>query len=207
MSIRVVLCDDHPIILDGLERLFATERDVEVVARCVNGQEAMVALLEHRPAVLVLDLRLPVMDGLAVLRWLREKRLDTRVVVLTAGLNERDIVEALRLGAAGVVLKESAPTELVDCLRAVARGEAWRRPAFLTEALARAEMAPDRVELTDREVEIVRLVGRGLRNKEIAQRLRITEGTVKVHLHRIYEKLAIDGRLALLRWAEDRGLL
>jgi DNA-binding NarL/FixJ family response regulator len=207
VSLRIVLADDHPIVLDGLERLFASEEGIEVVARCVDGDEAVAAVLEVRPAVLVLDLRMPAKDGLAVLRRLREKRCDTAVVVLTAGLHERDMVEAVRLGAKGIVLKESAADEIVRCVRVVAAGGTHLRQPFLDEALACAAMAPADAELTDRELEIVRLLGRGLRNREIGNRLHITEGTVKVHLHRIYEKLGIDGRLALLRWAEDRDLI
>lgn len=207
MSLTVVLADDHPILLDGLGRLLSAEPDMEVVARCVNGREAIAATAQHRPSVLVLDLRMPVMNGLEVLDRLRSGRLRTPVVVLTAGLHERETIEAMRRGAAGVVLKESAPDELVRSVRAAAAGEPCRLPAFVEQALARGRTAPEEHGLTDREIEIVRLVGSGLRNKEIGQRLHITEGTVKVHLHRIYEKLLIDGRLALLRWAEDRDLL
>lgn len=207
MSVRIVLADDHPIVLDGLERLFATEEGIDVVGRCVNGDEAVAMVLERRPAVLVLDLRMPSKDGLSVLRRLREKRSETRVVVLTAGLRERELLEAVRLGAKGVVLKESVAGEIVRCVRSVAAGGTHLELPFLEQALRRSAALPVDVELTDREVEIVRLLGRGLRNREIGSRLNITEGTVKVHLHRIYEKLAIDGRLALLRWAEDRGLV
>ena len=207
MSIRLVLADDHPIVLDGLERLFASEEGIEVVARCVDGDEAVATVLQKRPDVLVLDLRMPAKDGLAVLRRLRERRCDTGVVVLTAGLHERELVEAVRLGARGVLLKQSAADEIVRCVRIVAAGETHLRQPFLDDALARAAMTPADAELTDRELEIVRMLGRGLRNREIGNRLHITEGTVKVHLHRIYEKLGIDGRLALLRWAEDRDLI
>jgi DNA-binding NarL/FixJ family response regulator len=149
---------------------------------------------------------MPEMGGLEVLRRLGEDRLATRTVVLTAGMREREMVEAVRLGALGVVLKESAPGLLVDCVRSVARGERYLQPKFLQHTIEQAENAPPDPSLTPRELDLVRLVARGLRNKEIAERLFITEGTVKVHLHNIYDKLGLDGRLALLRYAEDRGL-
>ncbi|HVR31033.1 MAG TPA: response regulator transcription factor [Thermoanaerobaculia bacterium] len=206
MTLKLVLADDHPIVLDGLERLFRGEAGFEVVARCVNGREALAAVRRHRPDVLVLDLRMPDMGGLDLLRCLAAERIAARAVVLTAGVREHEILEAVRLGAFGVVLKESAPGLLVECVRSVARGER-HLPRFLTRALEDSETSTAEPALTPRELELVRLVALGLRNKEIADRLSITEGTVKVHLHNIYDKLGLDGRLALLRYAEDHGVV
>jgi len=207
MTLRLVLADDHPLVLDGLENLFRNEEGFEVVARCSNGKEALSAIQEHRPDVLILDLRMNDMGGLELLRRLAAERLDARVVILTAGVREREMIEAVRLGALGVVLKESAPGLLVDCVRAVARGERYLQPRFLLRALEEGLGMTPEPTLTPRELDLVRMVARGLRNKEIAERLFITEGTVKVHLHNIYDKLGLDGRLALLRYAEDRGLV
>jgi DNA-binding NarL/FixJ family response regulator len=206
MTLRILLADDHPLVLDGLENLFRTEEGFEVVARCVNGQETLAAAHLHHPDVIILDLRMPELGGLEVLRRLGEDRLASRTVVLTAGMREREMVEAVRLGALGVVLKESAPGLLVECVRSVARGERYLQPRFLQRTVEQAENGPPEPSLTPRELDLVRMVARGLRNKEIAERLFITEGTVKVHLHNIYDKLSLDGRLALLRYAEDRGL-
>jgi DNA-binding NarL/FixJ family response regulator len=206
MTLRLLLADDHPLVLDGLENLFQTEDGFQVVARCVNGRETMTAARRHLPDIIILDLRMQEMSGIDVLRRLGEERLTSRVVVLTAGVREREMLEAVRLGALGVVLKESAPGVLVDCVRAVARGERYLQPRFLQRMLEQAENAPPEPSLTPRELDLVRMVAQGLRNKQIAERLFITEGTVKVHLHNIYDKLGLDGRLALLRYAEDRGL-
>ena len=206
MTLRLVLADDHPLVLDGLENLFKTEEGFEVVARCVNGRETLAATRRYMPDVLILDLRMQEVGGLEVLRRLVEERLPIRTVVLTAGMREREMIEAVRLGALGVVLKESAPGVLVDCVRAVARGERYLQPRFLQRAMETAGTAPPEPALTPREMDLVRMVAQGLRNKQIAERLFITEGTVKVHLHNIYDKLGLDGRLALLRYAEDRGL-
>ena len=206
MTLRLLLADDHPLVLDGLENLFRTEEGFEVVARCVNGQETLAAAHLHRPDVIILDLRMPDLGGLDVLRRLNEDRLPIRTVVLTAGMREREMLEAVRLGALGVVLKESAPGLLVDCVRTVARGERYLQPRFLQRQVEMGEAISPEPSLTPRELDLVRMVAQGLRNKEIAERLFITEGTVKVHLHNIYDKLSLDGRLALLRYAEDRGL-
>ncbi len=125
MPIHLVLADDHPIILDGLEILFRMEKDIQVVARCVNGEEVLQAVRQHRPDILILDIRMPGKDGLAVLREMKDEDLPTRVVLLTVALDEEETLEALRLGVRGVVLKEMAPQMLVQCVRKVHAGEQW----------------------------------------------------------------------------------
>lgn len=212
MPIRLVLADDHPLVLDGLENLFRTEEDFQVLARCINGVETLQAVREHEPDVLVLDIRMPVKDGLEVAREIRKENLPTRVVLLTAVLEERELLEAVRLGVQGIVLKEMAPQMLLRCIRKVHAGEQWiehRSAKQALEKLLRREAGTREVaaKLTPQEVTIVRLVAGGLRNKEIADKLHISEGTVKVHLHNIFEKLKVDSRLALLRYAQEKGLV
>jgi DNA-binding NarL/FixJ family response regulator len=211
MTITLVLADDHPIVLDGLEQLFRLEPDFRVVARCRDGEEALRALREHRPDVLVLDVRMPRLDGLAVLREIRSWDLPTRVVLLTAALDEEHLVEALRLGAGGVVLKEMAPNLLVEAVREVHAGGRWLDKRSFTRALGSLLQeggggAREVQALTPRELEIVRMVSRGLRNRAIADQLCISEGTVKIHLHNIYQKTGVDGRLELALYAQGRGL-
>jgi DNA-binding NarL/FixJ family response regulator len=206
MTLKILLADDHPLVLDGLENLFRNEEGFQVVGRCINGRETLAAARRHFPDVLILDLRMQEVGGLEVLRRLNEERINVRTVVLTAGMREREMLEAVRLGALGVVLKESAPGILVDCVKAVARGERYLQPRFLQRAVETSGASPPEPSLTPRELDLVRMVAQGLRNRQIAERLFITEGTVKVHLHNIYDKLGLDGRLALLRYAEDRGL-
>lgn len=212
MTIRIALVDDHPIFLQGVERLFRLEPDLEVVARCIDGEEALRAVRELRPDVLLLDLRMPGMDGLAVLRELEREGSPTRVVVLTAALDEDDVLAAIELGVRGVVLKEMAPRLLIQAVRKVHAGERWletRSAALALEKLVRKQAGARAAAemLSQRETEIVRLVASGLTNKEIASRLSITEGTVKVHVHSVYQKLRVGNRVALMRWAEDHGLL
>jgi len=212
MAIRLVLVDDHPIVLHGLQRLFERHGDIQVVASCADGNAALEAVRAERPDVIVLDLRMPGQSGLDVLRTIASEQLPCRTVILTAVVRDHDVTEAVRLGAMGLVLKESSPEALVACVRNVYRGET----CFEGEAAGRAfktilerESTPTQSgeALTPREIEIVRMVGQGLRNRVIAERLSISEGTVKVHLHNIYEKLNVDGRLELVLCAQEKGLV
>jgi DNA-binding NarL/FixJ family response regulator len=212
MPIRLVLADDHPLILNGLENLFRPEKDLEVVARCTDGIETLKAVRKHRPDILVLDIRMPGKDGLEVAREMRKEKLPTRIVLLTAVLDERELLEAIKLGVQGIVLKEMAPSMLLSCIRKVHAGEQWielRSAAQALEKMLRREAGTREIaaKLTPQELTIVRMVAGGLRNKEIADKIHISEGTVKVHLHNIYEKLHVNSRLALLRYAQEKGLV
>jgi DNA-binding NarL/FixJ family response regulator len=211
MPIRVVLVDDHQIVLHGLQQLFERQDDIDVLACCRDGASAIAAVVEHQPDVLVLDLRMPQQSGLDVLRALAGQYGACRRVLLTAAIRDEEVMEAMKLGVMGLVLKESSPEVLLECVRAVHEGRQWIERETVTRAfqsvLVRdaAEKSPD--ALTAREVEIVRMVSQGLRNKVIAERLSISEGTVKVHLHNIYDKLGVDGRLELMLCAQQRGLI
>ena len=212
MPITLVLADDHPIFLGGLKELFRLEPDFEVLACCGNGEEALHAVRQYRPDVLVLDIHMPGKDGMAVLQELNQEKLPTRMVVLTAELSEDDVLEALRQDVRGVVLKEMAPRLLVECIRKVHAGEQWlerRSIGRALEKLLRREAGARQLAgvLTPREIEITRMVAAGLRNREIADKLFISEGTVKIHLHHTYEKLRVDTRPELIRYAQERGLL
>jgi DNA-binding NarL/FixJ family response regulator len=211
LPIRLVLTDDHPIVLDGLQRLFQSHHDFEVLACCSNGDAALETLRSRQVDVLVLDLRMPGKSGIDVLRIMASEGLTCRTVLLTAALRDDDIVEATRLGVAGIVLKESSPDELVECVRRVHAGEQWIDRETLTRAFSNVlhkEAATREAgnTLTPREIEIVRMIAQGLRNRVIADRLHISEGTVKIHLHNIYEKLGVDGRLELVLFAQNKGL-
>jgi DNA-binding NarL/FixJ family response regulator len=211
MPITLVLANDHPIFLEGLEDILRREPDFQVLARCLEGQAALRAVRQLKPDVLILDLRMPKMDGLGVLREMQEEKLPTRVVVLTAALDEDEVLEAIRLGVQGVVLKEMAARLVVQCVRKVHAGEQWlekRSVSLALERLLKREAATREIAglLTSREIEIVRMVADGLRNREIADRLYINEGTVKAHLHNIYEKLKVNSRLQLTRYARDKGV-
>ena len=212
MTIRLALCDDHAIVLAGLETLFHLEPDLQVVARCINGEEALAAVRQHNPDVLVLDLHMPRGDGLEILRVLHGEKLPTKVVLLAAALEEDEILEALRLGVRGIVLKELAPQLLVECIRKVHAGEQWldhQLSNVALEALLRRETAgrAGSSTLSPRETEIVRMVVSGLPNRELAQRLGLSEGTIKIHLNNIYKKLKVHSRLELVLHAQANKLV
>jgi DNA-binding NarL/FixJ family response regulator len=212
MPIRLVLADDHPLILHGLELFLRQEADFEVLACCQDGLETLRAVRQLRPDILILDLLMPGKTGLAILREIHEADLPTRVIVLTAAMDEDALIEAMRLGVSGVVLKEMTVPLLIQCIRKVYAGDQWLERGLIgraIEKMLRREAGAREVAkiLTPREIEIVRLAASGLRNKEIAESLAISEGTVKIHLHRSYEKLNIDNRIALLRYAQAKGLV
>ena len=212
MPITLVLADDHPIVLQGLAQLFSLEPDFTVLAQCMNGEEALQAVRKHHPDILILDLCMPGKDGLTVLREIQKEALVTKVVILTAALDDEEVLEAIRQDVRGVVLKEMAPQMLVRCVRKVYAGGQWldqRSLARAMDKLLRREASTKQLAtmLTPREIELVRMVASGLRNKEIGAKLSITEGTVKIHLHNIYEKLQVKGRTELVLLAKDKGLM
>lgn len=212
MGIRIVLADDHPIVLQGLQHLFARHQDLEVVASCAGADEALAAARQHQPDVVLLDLRMPQRSGLDLLAVLGRELPAVRSIVLTAAITQDQVVEALKRGASGIVLKESPPEQLIECVRSVSRGEQFFDSDMVTQATRAAATGSGTVPdgtaaLTPRELEIVRMVAQGLRNRVIGERLVISESTVKVHLHNIYEKLGIEGRLELVLLAQQKGLV
>lgn len=209
--IRVILVDDHPLVLNGLYHLLQEYPEFEVLDRCLSGPEALASTRKHRPDILILDLLMPGMDGLEVVRSLQNEELQPNVVLLTAALNEDQLIEALKLGVRGFVLKEMATKLLVECLRRVNAGGQWIEKDSAGRAMAKlvrqeAKSREIAAILTPREIEVVGLVARGLSNREIGSHLCIAEGTVKIHLHNIYEKLKINRRAELVRIAEEYGL-
>jgi two-component system nitrate/nitrite response regulator NarL len=206
MPINLVVADDHPIILSGLENLFRLEPDLNVVASCSDGMEAVRAVLTYRPDVLVLDLHMPRLDGLGVLKRLDAAHSPTRCVLLAVSIESHELREAVRLGVRGAMLKETAPQAIVQCVREIHAGRRWMDSGVETQ-VREQEAATRRITelLTPREVEVARAVASGLRNKEIAERLSIAEGTVKIHLHTVYEKLGVDGRTALAIHLKEIG--
>jgi DNA-binding NarL/FixJ family response regulator len=212
MSIRLMLVDDHPIVLQGLQQLFSRHDDFEVVACCADAETALEVARVHHPEVVVTDLRMPRMSGLDLLAALNRDLPACRTVLLTATITQEEVMEALKHGVSGLVLKDSPAEQLVACVRKVHRGEQSLDPDSVARALTdvverekvRGELSRT---LTARELEIVQMVARGLRNRAIGEQLSITESTVKVHLHNIYEKLGVEGRLELVLFAQQKGLV
>jgi two-component system nitrate/nitrite response regulator NarL len=204
---RLLLVDDHPIILSGVEDLLR-HTGFRPVGRVTNGLEVDAALAALDPDILVLDLHMPGRSGMEVLRAVRGRGDRRKIVFLTADIEDGALLEAWELGLDGLVLKYEAPDMLIACLEEVARGGRWVEAAMIDRAVANRAAAirsDGFAQFSAREREIVDLALTGARNEEIARTLGITTGTVKVHLHRIYEKLGVGSRADLVIYARDRG--
>ena len=212
-AIRILVADDHAIFRDGLRKLLEVADDVQIIGEASNGVECVKMLAKFKPDILLLDLRMPEKDGLGVLEEVNFDSLPTRVIVLTAAEDDRDVVRAMRLGARGVVLKQSASDLLLKSIRKVADGETWldnRMTAEVIDAFKKSSESGQRREkplLSDREKEIVQLVAQGFRNREIGEKLFISEQTVKNHLHNIFDKLGVSDRLELALYAIHHRLI
>ncbi len=212
-AIRILVADDHAIFRDGLRKLLEVADDVQIVGEASNGVECVKMLAKFKPDILLLDLRMPEKDGLAVLEEVNFDSLPTRVIVLTAAEDDRDVVRAMRLGARGVVLKQSASDLLLKSIRKVSDGEIWldnRMTAEVIDAFKKSSESGQRREkplLSEREKEIVQLVAQGFRNREIGEKLFISEQTVKNHLHNIFDKLGVSDRLELALYAIHHRLI
>jgi two-component system nitrate/nitrite response regulator NarL len=212
-AIRILVADDHAIFRDGLRKLLEVADDVQIIGEASNGVECVKMLGKLKPDILLLDLRMPEKDGLGVLEEVNFDSLPTRVIVLTAAEDDRDVVRAMRLGARGVVLKQSASDLLLKSIRKVYDGEIWldnRMTAEVIDAFKKSSESGQRREkplLSDREKEIVQLVAQGFRNREIGEKLFISEQTVKNHLHNIFDKLGVSDRLELALYAIHHRLI
>jgi len=212
-SIKVLIADDHAVFRDGLRKLLEGADDISVVGEASNGNQCINMLGKFKPDILLLDLRMPEKDGLAVLTEVNFESLPTRVIVLTAAEDDRDVVRAMRLGARGVVLKQSASDLLLKSIRQVHDGEIWldnRMTAEVIHAFKKSAESGQRREkplLSDREKEVVQLVVQGFRNREIGEKLLISEQTVKNHLHNIFDKLGVSDRLELALYAIHHKLV
>ena len=212
-AIRTLVADDHAIFRDGLRKLLSSTDDIAIIGEASNGADCIKMLAKLKPDILLLDLRMPDKDGLAVLEEVNFDSLPTRVIVLTAAEDDRDVIRAMRLGARGVVLKQSATDLLVKSIYRVHAGEIWldnRITAEVMKAFAKSSDNGPRREkplLSNREKQIVQLVAQGYRNKEMGEKLFISEQTVKNHLHNIFDKLGVSDRLELALYAIHHRLV
>ena len=201
--IRVLVADDHPVVRAGLSAVIAEQGDLELVAEAENGARAVALYREHRPDVTLMDLRMPVMDGVEAIRTITTEHQDARILALTTYEGDADIRRALEAGASGYLLKDMLLTEVLTAIRAVHRGE---RVIPIAVAARLAEF-PERSDLTDREAEVLQLVARGLSNKEVARAIGRTDETVKIHLKNAFAKLAVADRTEAVTVALTRGLI
>jgi DNA-binding NarL/FixJ family response regulator len=205
--IRLILADDQPIALAGLDALFSRESEFLVLQRCTNGDEVVRAVIAHRPDIVVLNRNLPPTDAVAVLRRLRSEGVTVRTVLLGDRPNGDQYEWALRLGVYGVAFKTMDPRHLINCVRDVFGGKCRLGvDAIVGERPAVATPADESSALTRRQFEVARAAASGLSNKELATQLGVSEGTIKNHLHAVYERLQVDGRLALLLYLKEKAL-
>jgi len=210
---RVLIASEQPLFLDGLEALLGRLPDTKVVARCTAEDDTLKHLRAQKPDLAVLDVDLPRRDGLRVVRRIIEAGSETKLVLFTADADDDALLEAVRLGVRGVLLKSIAPPVIAQCVRQVHAGGYWLEKDMTTTALrkmVRREAAARQLSaagLTPREMEIARLAGQGLQNLAIGAKLRISPSTVKIHLHQIYRKLGLSGRIALMVWARENYLV
>ena len=217
-KIRIVVADDHPIFRDGLCKLLALEEDFEVVAQAQDGRQVLDVLQQFEPDILLLDLKMPGLDGLATLQRLQAARNKTRVIVLTASDDKNEFVQAMKLGTSGIVLKQTATELLIKSIRKVHAGEMWLDRLMTGEVVRQFASKNDLTtmivgrereearSLSIREREIVALVAHGYKNGEMAEKMFVNKQTAKNHLHTIFEKLGVSDRLELALYAIHNNL-
>jgi DNA-binding NarL/FixJ family response regulator len=204
--VRIVVVDDHPVVRDGLRGMLDGQPDLRVVAEAADGREALAQVDRHAPDLVLMDLRMPVLDGVGAIRALARAHPAVRVLVLTTYDEDQDILRAVEAGAAGYLLKDTPREELFRAVRAAARGESVLAPAVTARLLSRLR-APAPEVPSERELEVLGLVAKGMTNRAIARSLAISEATVKTHLVHVFDKLGVDDRTAAVTAALERGLL
>jgi DNA-binding NarL/FixJ family response regulator len=216
VTVRVLLCDDQALVRSGFRMVLEAREDMQVVGEAENGAEAVALAAQRRPDVILMDVRMPVMDGVEATRRLARTGTSARIVMLTTFDSDEYVYEALRAGASGFLLKDVQPGQLIDAIRVVARGEALLAPTVTRRLLDRfAHTLPDRTqtappalaELTERELEVLTLLASGLSNAELAERLFLSETTVKTHVSSILRKLDLRDRVQAVVLAYQAGLV
>jgi len=202
-QIRVIIADDHPVVREGISALVKSQKDMRVVSEAANGRQALQEFLRHRPDVLLLDLRMPEMNGMEALLAILKKAPEAKIIVLSTYSGDEDIYQAFRAGAKAYLLKDSPRVQLLESIRGVCSGRLSVPPSIGAQLAAHMQ-AP---KLTKRETDVMKLMAAGKSNKEIGGALGITEGTVKVHISRTLKKLGAAGRTEASRKALERGIV
>lgn len=204
--INILIVDDHPVVRAGLEGIISLQSDMTVVGQASDGAAALQQVRQHAPHVVLMDLRMPGLDGVTAIQAINELPNPPRILVLTTYDSDMDIVRAIEAGATGYLLKDAPPDELFRAIRAVARGESVLASAVATRLMGRMR-APAEEQISGRELEVLALVARGLSNRDIARELHISTATVKTHLLHIFGKLGVDDRTAAVTVALERHIL
>jgi DNA-binding NarL/FixJ family response regulator len=206
MTIRILIADDHPIVRSGLRALLASQSDFEIVSEAENGEAALVLVTSHAPDIILMDLQMPVMDGLTAIRQIHARHPEVKILVLTTYDTDSDIIPALEAGATGYLLKDAPPEELFRAVHSAARGEVILAPS-VAEKMTRRLMTASNNALSMREIEVLELASHGNSNKDIADKLHITEATVKSHFVHIFNKLGAADRTSAVTIALKRKII
>lgn len=204
--VRLLVADDHPVVRSGLRGMFVSQPDLELIAEAGTGTEAVALTAHLKPDVVLMDLRMPDMDGVVATERIKVETPETNILVLTTYDSDSDILRAVEAGATGYLLKDAPEEDLYEAIRAAAQGRSLLAPAAAALLMERTRKPPED-NLSGREIEVLRLVARGASNREIAAELWISEATVKSHLIRIYGKLGVTDRTAAVTTAFERGIL
>lgn len=212
-SASILLIDDHPLLRQGIKQLIDMEPEMVVVGEASNAMDGVQKAIENEPDLILLDLNMPEMNGIEALKKLREENVSSRIIIFTVSDHEDDVVEALRAGADGYLLKDMEPLDMIDQLKQAALGKmviSDKLTTLLARALRsqkpQAQSKPDYDSLTPRERDILKLIADGLSNKMIGRRLDISDGTVKVHVKHLLKKLNLRSRVEVAVWAVEEGL-
>ena len=204
--IRLLLADDHPVVRDGLRGMLATQADIKIIGEAEDGASAVRLTAELEPNVVLMDLRMPVLDGVSAIQEIKARQPEVQVLVLTTYDTDADILPAVEAGATGYLLKDCSRETLFEAIRAAARGEAVLAPTVAARLMGQIR-SPAEEKLSEREIEVLELVAQGSSNREIAKRLHISQATVKSHLINIFNKLGVSDRTAAVTSALQRGFL
>jgi two-component system, NarL family, response regulator LiaR len=209
--IRVLITDDHPIVRQGLEIVINSQPDMRLVGQAANGNEALILLGEIKPDVILMDLKMPVMDGLSAIEEIKKSGLETPILVLTSFPDDEMVFSAIQLGVNGVILKDSPPEQLLNALRDIAHGKKYLDPSVAHKLMLKIQhyVTPARPDhpLTNREIEVLKCLAQGLSNREIASKLSISTRTVTTHIRNLLDKLELDNRTQAALYAIDHGMV
>lgn len=205
-KIRILMADDHPVVRAGIRGMLETQPDFEVIAEAENGQEAIDSARKLKPSVILMDLRMPKMEGVEAIEKIKESQPEIHILVLTTYDTDADIVRAVEAGATGYLLKDAPREELFRAVRGTARGEAVLAPVVAARLMGKMR-SPGEESLSPREIEVLLLVARGATNQDVAEKLHISKATVKSHLLQINQKLGVSDRTAAATTALERGII
>ena len=205
-TIRLLIVDDHPVVRSGLQGMLSSQPDFEVVGEAEDGSEGVELARKLKPDVILMDLRMPEMDGVTAIGRIKEEQPEMQVLVLTTYESDADILRAIETGASGYLLKDSPREDLYAAIRAVAQGKSPLAPAVAARLMGRLRASADKA-LSNREIEVLELVARGTSNKQIGKELWISETTVKTHMLHVFEKLGVTDRTAAVTVALKRGII